>query len=49
MMQILSLNLQGRTDYNHVHRADGDQEFSKGGSTVSFFCFVDQLIVDFVG
>jgi hypothetical protein len=37
MMQILSLNLQGRTDYNHVHRADGDQEFSNGDQPCPFF------------
>jgi hypothetical protein len=48
MMQILSLNQQGRTNYNHVHRVSWTQTVPLG-STASFFGLVYQLIVAFVG
>ena len=48
MMQILSLNQQGRPDYNHVHRGSSSKGFN-WRSTASLFGLIYQLVVAFVG
>ena len=48
MMQILSLNQQGRSDYNHVHRGSGRRGIN-WRSTATFFGLIYQFVVTFVG